>query len=123
MVALLLLEGGTETVHTGIVLEEETAGVVGDGVPVGVDEDQGCRQFGEKFPHNGFHGRSEDELDALFERGGDGQYPLCRISQEFPVIRKSTQKGEYLFLVFRLGHFISASTFRAFGITPTGKMV
>ena len=69
MVILLLFEGGPETVHTGMAVEEKRAGVVADGVPVGVDEDRGRGQLGEKFPHNGFHGRREDELDALFEKG------------------------------------------------------
>ena len=69
VVILLLFEGGPETVHTGMAVEEKRAGVVADGVPVGVDEDRGRGQLGEKFPHNGFHGRREDELDALFEKG------------------------------------------------------
>ena len=65
VVVLLLFEGGTEPVHTRIAVEKERAGVVGDGVPLGVDEDRGRGQLGEKFPHNGFHGRSKDEHDAL----------------------------------------------------------
>ena len=76
VVILLLLEGDTETIHTGIAVEEERAGVVGDGVPVGVDEDWERAKLGERFPHNGFHGRTKDELDALFEKGGGGPYPL-----------------------------------------------
>ena len=91
VVILLLLEGGTETVHTGIAAEEKRAGVVGDGVPVGVDEDRECGQLREQFPHNGFHGRSKDELDALFEKGCDGPYPLRHIAQNFPVIGTTTQ--------------------------------
>ena len=83
VVALLLFEGGTETVHTGIAVEEGKAGVVGNDVPVGVDEDRGREQLGEKFPHNGFHSRNKDDLDALFEKGGDGPYPLLHIAQNF----------------------------------------
>ena len=64
-----------------------------DGVPVGVGENRGRGQLGEKFPHNGFHGRSKDEPDALFKGGCDGPYPLCHIAQKFPVIEETTQKG------------------------------
>ena len=41
VVILLLLEGGVETVHTGIAVEEKRAGAAGDGVPVGIAEDRG----------------------------------------------------------------------------------
>ena len=91
VVILLLFEGGTETVHTGITVEEKSAGVVADGVPVRVDEDRGRGKLGEQFPHNGFRGRSKDELDALFEKGGDGPYPLRHIALKIPVIGKTTQ--------------------------------
>ena len=97
VVGLLLFEGGTEAVHTSIAVKEERAVVVCDAVAVGIDEDRGRGQVGEKFPHNGFHGRSKDELDALFEKGGDGPYPLRRIAQKFPVIGKATLEGAYLF--------------------------
>ena len=96
VIILLLLEGGTETVHTVIGVEEKRAGVVTDGVPVRADEDRG-RGLGEHLPHNGFHCRGEDELDALFDKGGDGPYPLRRIAQKFPVIGKATLEGAYLF--------------------------
>ena len=90
-VILLLFEGGAGTVHTVIALEEKRAGVVGDVVPVGEDEYRGRGQLGEKFPHNGFHGRNKDELDALFEKGGDQPYPLYHVAQKFPVIGTTTQ--------------------------------
>ena len=80
MVILLLLERGAETVHTGIAEEEKRAGVVGDGVLVGVDGDRGRGQFGEQFTHNGFHRISRDEFDALFEKKGDGPYTLRHIA-------------------------------------------
>ena len=91
VIILRLFKGGTETVHTSIAVEKERAGVVADGVPVRVDEDRGRRQLGEQFPHNVFHGRSKDELDALFEKGGDGPYPLRHIALKIPVIGKTTQ--------------------------------
>lgn len=56
VVVPLLVAGGTETVHAGILVEEEMAGVVGDGVPVGVDEGRRRGKFGETFPHDGFRG-------------------------------------------------------------------
>ena len=79
----------SEIIHTDIAPEEEKARVVGYGVPVGVDEDRGRGWLGEEFPHNGFQGRSKDELDALSENvgEGDGPYPLRDISQKLPAIR------------------------------------
>ena len=47
VVILLLFEGAAETVHTGIAVEEKRAGVVGDGVLVGVNEDRERGQLGE----------------------------------------------------------------------------
>ena len=41
VVVLFLFEGGTETIYTGIVVDEERAGVIGKGVSVGVDENRG----------------------------------------------------------------------------------
>ena len=49
VVILLLVEGGKETVHTGIALEEKRAGGVADGVPVRVHEYRGRGQLGEQF--------------------------------------------------------------------------
>ena len=92
-----MFESRAETVHTGIAVEKKRPGVVGDAVPVDVNEDRRRGQPGEKFPHDGFHSRSKDELDALFEKGGDGPYPLRRIAQKFPVIGKATLEGAYLF--------------------------
>ena len=54
VVILFLFESGTKTVLTGIAVEGKRAGVVGDGVPVRVDEDRGRGQLGEQFSHNGF---------------------------------------------------------------------
>ena len=42
VVAFHLIKGGTETVHTGIAVDEERAAVIRDGVPVGVGEDPGA---------------------------------------------------------------------------------
>ena len=66
VVVLLLFESSAETVHTGITVDKKRVGVVGDPIPVGVNEDQRRGQLGETFQHYGFHGRSKYELDALF---------------------------------------------------------
>ena len=76
VIVLLLFESGAETVHTGIAAEEKGVGVVVDAFQVGVDEDRRRGQLGKKFPHDGFHGRSRDEFDALREKGGDRPYSL-----------------------------------------------
>ena len=126
VVTLLLFEGGTETVHTGIAVEEKRAGVVDDGVPVGVDEDRERGQLGEQFPHNGFHGRSKDEIDALFEKGCAGPYPL-RVSvspyrAEIPCNRKNHPIRSVADLGLGMGISIIDSTFLALGMIPAGEM-
>ena len=40
VVRLFLLAGGAKTVYAGVAVEAERAGVVGDGVPVWVDQDR-----------------------------------------------------------------------------------
>ena len=81
VVILLLFEGGAETVHSVITVEEKRAGVVGDGVSVGVDEAWGRGRLVEKLSHNGLNGGSKDELDALFGKGVDGRilFAISRI--------------------------------------------
>ena len=108
MVILLVFEGGAGTFHTGIVVEEKRAGVVVDGVPIGVDEDRGRGQLGDKFPHNGLHGRRKDELDALFGKGGDGPYPLRHIGQKVFCNRKDHPKGSVAVLDLPAWAFSSA---------------
>ena len=66
VVILLLFEGGAETVHTDIAVEEERAGVVSDGVSVRVDEGRRCGQLSEQLPHNGFHGTGKDKVCLLY---------------------------------------------------------
>ena len=66
LIGLLLLGNGAETVHTGIAVGGNWAGVVGDGIPVGVDQDRGCRQLGERLPHDGIRGGSKQKLDNIF---------------------------------------------------------
>ena len=53
---LSLLKNKIETLRPGIKVEEESAGDFGDGVPVGVDQDQGRGQHVEDFAHDGLHG-------------------------------------------------------------------
>ena len=91
MVVLLLFESSAETVHTGMTVKEKRAGVVGDAVPVGVNEDRRRGQLGKTLPHDGFHGRSKDERDALVEKGDDGPYPLRHVAQKFPAIGEISQ--------------------------------
>ena len=83
VVVLLLFESSAETVHTGIAVEKKRAGVVGDAVPVGVNEDRRREQLGEKFPHDGFDSRSLDELDAFLRREVMGRIRLAISRRNF----------------------------------------
>ena len=51
---MFLFEGCADTVDAGIAVQAEGAGVVGDGVPVGVDQDGGFDKFAEDVANGGF---------------------------------------------------------------------
>ena len=67
-VGLFLLEGGTEAVQAGVTVQAEGAGVVGDGVPVRVDQDRRTDEFSEELSDDGFHFWNENELNTLLEQ-------------------------------------------------------
>ena len=66
-VGLFLLEGGTEAVQAGVTVQAEGAGVVGDGVPVRVDQDRRTDEFSESSD-DGFHFRSKTNLTPCLSR-------------------------------------------------------
>ena len=82
VVVLLLFESGTETVHTGIAVEEKTAGVVGDGVP-GADENRGRRQLGKKFPHMLFMAGVKTNLTPCLRRKVMGRICVATSRRNF----------------------------------------
>lgn len=61
-------------------------------------------QLGEMVLNNGLHGRGNHELDALFEKGPDGPYPLRHITEDLFVVERTTRNGAYLLLMFRQRH-------------------
>lgn len=77
LIVLLLLEGGAETVHTAMKVDQEWTRGFGDGVPHAVDPDRERRHLGEESPHDGLHGGSTNERDALFEGGGGVVARIC----------------------------------------------
>ena len=64
---MFLLESRSKAVEANVAVEAERAGVVGDGVPVGVDEDRWLGQFVEDGADGGFHGGGEVEGGVLLE--------------------------------------------------------
>ena len=64
---MFLLENRSKAVDASVTVEAERAGVVGDGVLVGVDEDQWLVQFVEDGADGGFHGGGKVEGGALLE--------------------------------------------------------
>lgn len=118
-----MVESGIEAVYTGIEVEEERDGVGDDDAPVRVDEDWERRELGEKLDHNGCHCRSKGELGTLFEARGGGPFPLRHTPQKIPVLRKSAQKGAYLFRSCGLDFSISASIFCDVGMRSVGEVV
>ena len=64
---MFLLESRSKAVDASVAIEAERAGVVADGVPVGVDEDRWLGKFVEDGADGGFHGGGEVEGGALLE--------------------------------------------------------
>ena len=64
---MFLLEGGAEAVAAGVTVQAEGTRVVGDGVPVGQDQDRRGGEFAEDLADYGFHGWDEEEFLSLLE--------------------------------------------------------
>ena len=62
---MFLINGRSEAVEAGGAVEAEGAGVVGDGVSVGVGEDFWLGTFVEDVADGGFHSGGEVEGGAL----------------------------------------------------------
>ena len=56
---MFLLEGCDEFIAAGVAVPAEGAGVVGDGVPAGEDQDRRGGKVVENLVYCGFHGRGE----------------------------------------------------------------
>ena len=91
-VGLFLLEGNAKAVEAGVAVQAERAEVVGDGVPVRVDEDRRGGEFLEEWPDDGFHFRSENEFNTLLEQSINVAEPGGEIIQEFAVVPKASEK-------------------------------
>ena len=66
-VRLFLHESGAKTVYAGVAVKAERAGVVGDGVPVRLDQDRRGDEFVEDAPDDGLHFWGENELNTLLQ--------------------------------------------------------
>ena len=66
-VRLFLFESGAKTVDDGVPVEAERAGVVGNGVPVRINQDRKGSEFVEDAPDDDFHFRGENELNTLLQ--------------------------------------------------------
>ena len=89
---MFLLEGNAKAVEAGVAVQAERAEVVGDGVPVRVDEDRRGGEFLEEWPDDGFHFRSENEFNTLLEQSINVAEPGGEIIQEFAVVPKASEK-------------------------------
>ena len=65
-VRLLLLEVCARVVLAGVAVQAKRTGVVGNGIPVRVDQDRQGGEFLEELANNGFHGLGKHELNTLF---------------------------------------------------------
>ena len=83
---MFLLQGCAEIVDAGVAVEANGAGVVGDGVPVRVDQDRGGGEFVEGLTDDGFHFWGEDELNTLLEQGVDRKEPSGKVLEDFAVV-------------------------------------
>ena len=87
---LFLLEGGAEAVQAGVTAQAEGAGVVGDSVPVRVDQDKRTGESSEELSDDGFHFRRENEFNALLEQGVNRAEPGGKVLPEFAVVPKAS---------------------------------
>ena len=101
---MFLFEGCADTVDAGIAVQAEGAGVVGDGVPVRIDQNRGSGEFAE-LSDDGFRFRGEDELDTLLEQGFDGAKPSGNILQESVIVPNTSDERADLLDVLGHGHF------------------
>ena len=67
VVRLFLFEGGAETVDAGIAVGAEGERVVGDGVPVRVEQDRRSAEFMESFSDYDLHFRLKTNLTPSFQ--------------------------------------------------------
>ena len=89
-VGLFLLEGGAEAVQAGVTAQAEGAGVVGDSVPVRVDQDKRTGESSEELSDDGFHFRRENEFNALLKQGVNRAEPGGKVLPEFAVVPKAS---------------------------------
>lgn len=96
-----MLEGSTETVVTGVTLQAEGVGVVGDWVPAGGDQDVWSGEVAEKVSDDNFHGRCENECGTLFGQSGDETYTCRHVIEGFAQVAKATPRDVALLHVRR----------------------
>ena len=67
-VQLFLLEGGAEAVASGVTLQADGAGVVGDGVPAGEHQDRWRGEAEERVSDDSFRNRRKATLTPCLSR-------------------------------------------------------
>ena len=63
---MFLFQSDHDSIDAGVAVKSEGAGVVGNGVSVGVDQYRGFGEFAKDVANDGFHGGGEVEGGALF---------------------------------------------------------
>ena len=74
-------------VDAAVAVKAKGAGVVGDGIPVRLDQiGGGVGEFVEGLADDGFRLRCEDELNTLLAQGVDGTEPSGKILEAVSVV-------------------------------------
>ena len=122
-VRLLLLELGVEAIAAGGTVQAEGSGIVGNGIPVWVDQDKRGGDVVKKLSDDGFHGSGQDELDSLFEKGVDGVEPGGHVGDERSVTAYAAEEGSELFGVGGHWPFGEGGDLVGVRLTPAEEIV
>lgn len=101
----------------GVSVQAERTGVVGDGIPVWVDQDRSGGEFVEELSDDGFHSGGEHELDALFEQGVDGAEAGRHVCDEHAVVANAPIRERSCLAFSGIGIWVRAATMSAIGLT------
>ena len=85
-VLLLLFEGGSKPVDASVAVRVERTCAVGDGVPIGENQNRRSRELREDFSYQFFHNGREQKLNPLAEKRVNRTEPLGQAGQKNAVI-------------------------------------
>ena len=121
-----MLEGFAKAVLAGVAVQAKRTGVVGNGMPVRVDQDRRGGDFLEELANDGFRSLAIHELDTLLEEGVDGAEASGHVGNVLAEVTDTSQERAELLGIprhFGIGVLVRAVTLSALGLTPAEEMM